>query len=61
MGKPSVYHVPKFSKYLQLFFAYSLTELRIKFGLRPLEPATQYGHPAMVSPREITQTQRQTD
>ena len=34
MGKPSVYHVPKFSKYLQLFFVYSLTELRIKFGLR---------------------------
>jgi hypothetical protein len=37
IGETGIYHIPKFSKYLQLFFVYLLSELRIKLGLRPLK------------------------
>ncbi len=35
MRKPGVYHVPKFGEYLQLFFVYSVSRLRVKLGLSP--------------------------
>jgi hypothetical protein len=33
LRSPGIYHVPKFTKYLHLFFVYGLSQLRIKLGL----------------------------